>query len=152
MKQIKISCYANGQANLETTDVHIEGEHNATKIVIDYTEAGYDESQKWCDIITAEGTSLRYELGTDDEVEIEIPSNLTIAGRLKIVPFVTDGLGELKAKFIPNADVVIRQQADAGSEEAPARDDFIAQLKNELEELKNSIAAGIDSGDLEEED
>lgn len=123
MKLINIKCFDNGSAELTTSDLHISSENKASKLVIDFSETIYQNSSKWVDLILSNGTSLRYELGNSSIVEHELLDEETIAGVLKITPFVIED--DRKIKYIPNYDVIIKKQPDAGDNEAPQRDDYI---------------------------
>jgi len=137
MKLINIKCFDNGSAELTTSDLHISSENKASKLVIDFSETIYQNSSKWVDLILSNGTSLRYELGNSSIVEHELLDEETIAGVLKITPFVIEN--DRKIKYIPNYDVIIKKQPDAGDNEAPQRDDYIFNVvKNVTSHIANN--------------
>lgn len=151
MKSIEIVCYPDGHATLVSTDIHIADEKNASKIKIDFSnlDEEFSDTEKWCDVITSDDTSLRYDLGTEEIVEFYLDNSLTVQGALIITPFITIGL-DTKIKFKPNQQVVIRTQADAGDSEAPGRDDYIFGLEGRIEVLEEEVESEIDGGQFDE--
>jgi hypothetical protein len=138
VKEIKIICYDTGKAKLTSSDSHISQENKASKIVVDFSETMYNDCEKWCDVVLANGTSLRYELGTDAEVEFNITNALTIPGALIITPFITK-IDGTKVKYVPNVEIAIIKQIESGDEEAVERDDYIFELKERLDVLEGTI-------------
>jgi hypothetical protein len=132
MKKITVKCYNEGYATLTTSDFHIENENNATQLEIDYSGTTLKDKEKWVDLIMSDGTSLRYDLGFDEIVLLSLEYPTTIKGFMTITPMIYDGLE--KHKFKTNAKVMIYEQPEAGSSEAIARDDFIFQLKLQVDE------------------
>jgi len=137
MKSINIICYDTGRASIESSDLHINNENNASRMTIDFTNTEQLGVNKWVDLVAKDGTSLRYDLGLDDTVILDLTYPSTIAGELIITPFVYDGLN--KIKYIPSHNVVIRNQAEAGTVDVILRDDFIFDLEQRVVALEEEV-------------
>lgn len=133
MKEINVTCYDSGRASVEVSDLHINNENYASVIKINFTNTEQLGVNKWVDLVAKDGTSLRYDLGVDDEVEVDMSYPSTIPGELIITPFVYDGVK--KVKYVPNRNIVIRNQEEAGDEAAILRDDYIFDLKQQVDNI-----------------
>jgi|GEM_PF-2787776 len=131
MKKITVKCYNEGYATVTTSDFHIDNENKATQLEIDFSGTTYKEKEKWVDLIMSDGTSLRYDLGTAEIVTHELVYATSIKGFMTITPFIYDGLE--KHKYKTNTKVMIYEQHEAGSSEAIQRDDYIFQLKLQVD-------------------
>ena len=140
MKEINIICNANGTADLTTSSIHIDNENNASKLIIDFSNVpsciGLD---KWVDLILPNDTSLRYDLGNDDIVELSLENFLTVKGYVTVTPFALDTLNDIKIKFYPNKKLKIFYQAEVGEKIIAERDDYIASLVARIEALEAEI-------------
>lgn len=147
MKKISIKCDDNGYAILTTSDIVVDNENKATEIEIDYSSTQYSESPKWVDIILQNGTSYRYDLGDEPIVTLEMDSRLTLKGFITITPIVYDGTKKIKYKT--NKKVEIYYQEEAGSQEAIERDDFIFQLKDQVDtwDVQWNLIAQLNEGE-----
>jgi hypothetical protein len=133
MKQINVMCKPSGVAIVTTSDVHIDNESNASKIVIDFTLClDYLGENKWVDLVMGDGTSLRYDLGTEDIVTKELEYQNTIAGEMVITPFIYNGL-VIKIKFKPNRSILIYKVIEAGNGETLQRDDYVFEMKENVD-------------------
>jgi hypothetical protein len=133
MKEISIVCKPNGIAILSTSDIHSNTENNASQLKIDFTECtDYLGENKWVDIVCSDGTSLRYDLGTDDIVYKSLEYADTIEGELKITPFIYNGLA-IKAKYKTNKSILIYKVAESGSQSAIQRDDYVFEMKENVD-------------------
>ena len=131
MKKITVKCYNEGYATVTTSDFHIENENNATQLEIDFSETTYKDKEKWVDLVMSDGTSLRYDLGLAEIVTLDLDYATTVKGFMTITPIIYDGLE--KHKYKTNAKVMIYEQPEAGSSEAVIRDDYIFQLKLQVD-------------------
>jgi hypothetical protein len=130
MKEISIKCYDDGYATIDHTAFTIDNENNATQIIIDYSGTIHKDRNKWLDLIMADGTSLRYDLGIEQIVTFDLKYANTIPGYMTITPLIFDG--DIKEKYKTNVKVMIHEQEEAGNSEAADRDDFIFSLKQQV--------------------
>jgi hypothetical protein len=137
MKKISVKCYSTGYAAVTTSDLSIENENAATQLEIDYAVTDYSAEPKWVDLVMSDGTSLRYELGTDPVVTLDLLYPTMIRGEMIITPFVYNGT--LKEKWKTNASVVIHEQKEAGTSDAAQRDDYIFELKEQAAKFKKLV-------------
>ena len=115
MKEINIICFDTGKANLTSEGLHISNENNASKLIIDFTNTGFADKNKWVDIVLTNGTSVRYDLGVDNVVELSLGYDETVPGEIIITPFILEG--DFKVKYITNYNAIIRYQEEAMDEE-----------------------------------
>lgn len=131
MKKITIKCHDTGYATVTTSALHVENENKATQLEIDYSGTIHKDKAKWVDLIMSDGTSLRYDLGSDEKVTLDLDYAATIQGFMTITPIIYDGI--IKQKYITNTKIMIYEQPEAGSSDAIQRDDFIFQLKVQVD-------------------
>lgn len=141
MKEIQVICKKTGIANITTNDVPVSNESKATKLVIDFSDLTDNPGMnKWVDLIMADGTSLRYDLGVgvDEIVEKELDYPESIPGPMTITPFMYDGVPP-KIKFRTDKTIRIYRQEEAGTLEAIERDDYIFELNSKVTSLEERI-------------
>ncbi|AUD65382.1 hypothetical protein BK011_06650 [Tenericutes bacterium MZ-XQ] len=131
MKEIHIKCFDGGYATLTQESFTVDNENNATKLYIDYSETIHKDNNKWVDLIMADGTSLRYDLGLEQIPTLDLTYAMTIPGYMIISPLIYDG--DIKEKYVTNFKVRVHEQPEAGSSESINRDDFIFSLKQQVD-------------------
>jgi hypothetical protein len=136
-KKITVVCYDTGLALVNTEDFNIHNENNASVIEIDFSNTSYQGENKWVDLVLADGTSLRYDLGIEDVVEAPLTYATTVPGQMIVTPFIYDGVNKIKYKS--DQTVLIYEQEEAGDEAAVERDDYIADLEKRVKELEDKV-------------
>jgi len=131
MKEIHIKCFDDGYATIVQTAFTIDNENNATQLIIDYSETIHKDKNKWVDLIMADGTSLRYDLGVAEIPTLNLTYAMTIPGYMTVTPLIYDG--DIKEKYITNFKIKIHEQEEAGNGEAISRDDYIFDLKQQVD-------------------
>ena len=130
MKKISVVCFDNGKATVQTTDVSINNENNATELEIDFSGTENASLNKWVDIVIG-SVSVRYDLGVEEIPTLDLTYAVTFAGEMTITPFVYDGATKIKYKT--DFGVIIVSQAEAGDSDAVTRDDYIFELKEQVD-------------------
>ena len=130
MKKISVVCFDNGKATVRTSDISINNENLATELEIDFSGTENASLNKWVDI-TVGSVSVRYDLGVEEIPTLDLTYAVSFAGEMIITPFVYDGT--TKVKYKTDFGIIIKIQVEAGTADAIARDDYIFELKEQVD-------------------
>lgn len=140
-KIVSIVCYNDSTAKLTTNDLHIEGEHLASELVIDFSNTVYKNHEKRVEIFSSDGYH-RYRFDEDikynEVVTLDIEKYMLTKGELIVYPYVYDNETHKKVKYIPNESLIVTKAMTF--ETSPVAE----RTKDVLDEFEDIITHFID--------